>query len=792
MRLSSISSLLGRYAVPGLFAVLVALVIYVMSGPANTANTPDTKVVMDTPNTACPEAGEPAPPTGMEPAPLRLPKPGCDLCTEENPVARVGADGLANFRPRLCNRGSVPRTLHLAVRDFTAVGWNGEPYELNTTRALGAEIDADKPFVEGRKPLAAGQCVGLQIAVGNLWQAGSMRSVLRDRDSEIAGLEARRSSVPFALKIDGPNPGKLDLTLFKGKAAKFQIHNDDAMTYRFRWILELGDETRSGCALVAPHHKVALTVALDNGAFGLLESGLLRPGSRSGRLLLRHEPDPEYLNLPATPKDIPVAARLNYFANRDVQHIANFSVVFLALSLGVVGSLVINFALPMQRKRVALKQRLAELDALLNGQGSVAGTRVVNILRVELGRLRAAVNDHWPIVPEIETVLPQLDAKVNGLERRVALARAAGSTQVEARSSTTLALHEIEAIVDNCAAALRIVELPAPGEADLQRAQDLINRATTVAATALIPPDAKAVQELDARAKGAKLPLAVLAPPPGALPAALPPADTELWKDLDDLLLDLQQGYAGMSSTPTRAEYVLASRAIWKAEAILTFQKLIQNSGSATVYRSRLDRARELLDALLPGAKESIPGAARLMREIEQNVSRSDLLAALTPKAPTLAWIEVSPPNPAQFQTTRLRVRLSDPGLDESDARRSLRCVWRVDDTELEGDFLAYHFFERKLSYRPSTFRIDAELFDGLHSLRKLPQATVSLPRSGDLVRSSTWLAIFSLLITVFVVTVGLLTAAQEKLQPLGWASGLVALFVLGYGADVVKRALAR
>ncbi len=61
-----------------------------------------------------------------------------------------------------------------------------------------------------------------------------------------------------------------------------------------------------------------------------------------------------------------------------------------------------------------------------------------------------------------------------------------------------------------------------------------------------------------------------------------------------------------------------------------------------------------------------------------------------------------------------------------------------------------------------------------------------------DLGRSSTILSVAGLAVTVTAVVVGLLAAAQDKLQSLDWSTGVLTVLALGFGADVVKRALGK
>ena len=76
------------------------------------------------------------------------------------------------------------------------------------------------------------------------------------------------------------------------------------------------------------------------------------------------------------------------------------------------------------------------------------------------------------------------------------------------------------------------------------------------------------------------------------------------------------------------------------------------------------------------------------------------------------------------------------------------------------------------------------------HPFVTLQSPPIRLEMTKSYGESSTMLSIASLAITVLLVGLGLLAGAQEKLQSMDWVSGLVAIVLLGFGADVLKRAI--
>ena len=716
----------------------------------------------------------------------------CKVCVRENPVLEAGADGRASSVLQVCNFDTVPHRLALSASDFSATGFGGRTIWLNTTRTLAADRDADRPIVESTADLAVQACVKLRLEVGKLSQAARMSATLNDGPTPLAMLSATRVSVPFALKMDGPNPEKLDISFYQGQTSKIPIRNDDPIDYRFQWTMELGDIVRSGVAEIRAKGLTALEVALGHDVPSWPEGGFLRPAQGEGRLTLRLVQDDNLQTGAAEPHFIPIKARLNYYTEI-YQGIFNVFWVFFLLLVGTLMSLVINYALPMQRRRVAFKQSLSEQESALNGQGNLIGSRTLNSLRVELSRLRAAVDAASSFLPETAVVMPRLEARIAAVTQRIRIANEASRSLAELKNNNSIALHEGDAIADECTAALRIVELASPGESDLQSASAHLAAAAAVIAASNDTPDASAVAALVARANKLPIPLPEPLPVPSASSASAPEADLAVWKDLNIRLGQLSRDFlTEQAAAPGRGEYVRASEAVWKAEAIANFAWLVATAETPAIYRQRLDRAPAFLDTLTPGPNESALSARLLLREVDQNISKADVLAAIS--GPDVkARIEVDPPAPTAYQITTLRVRLPGAGLDASDARRAIACRWKVDGVDLEGEqFAVAHFFEERRRERVSTYQVEVALHDGPTVVCVLAPKRVTLTSPRSFIASSTLLSVGSLAVTVVIVTIGLLTAAQEKLQALNWASGVVTLLALGFGADVVKRALTK
>jgi hypothetical protein len=730
--------------------------------------------------------------------------PTCTLCLQRNPLLTAEADGTASGVLQLCNDTASGLTPALRMSDFAATPPGRQAFALGTV-ALSAADASQQDIVKGAAPLAPKACIGLKVEATGLLQPGVMSAQLADGDRPLAELKAVRKNFDFRLVAEGPTPEKIALTVAQDGRVTIGLRNQDSVPYQFSWRLELGGDVKTGRMLALPGQPLQLAANLDTRQIGFWESGFLRTGERQGRLFLRHEPDPSFDVRATETRDYPVSARLFYWSPT-AQAIVNALAVLVVLLFGIALSLLINFALPMQRRRVAVKQRLAELDGRLGGIGSVISSRTLNLLRVEKRRLREEVRILWPIVPSTELALPELEKRIEALARRVDLTVGAGRLLKALEGDTGLARHEIDQATQLCGQVLRVVEKPAPSDEEFTREQAALEEAAVIRALREAKPTPDALQKLkvatekvEQRANDAEKD-----PQFGATPT---------WTEFRKLLGGLRALFLAADVTECEREhYVDAANAVAKAKAILDYADLVRTAGSQAVHDGRLAFAQPLLEALQPGPGESATEARLLLQQAEENVSGAQIEQALRATAPAHLRIEIDPPSPHAYQLVMFRVHLGAPGLDNATARSLFRWRWRINGLDIPAgqDWTGWHFFEpprtadwlRAVWQRPAddaasavAYTVTAEALDPAapeKSIVKLSAEPLKLESTKSYVESSTLLALGSLFVTVLIVGLGLQASAQEKLQTLDWTAGLMAIIAIGFGADVLKRALSK
>ena len=260
------------------------------------------------------------------------------------------------------------------------------------------------------------------------------------------------------------------------------LRNDDPMTYRFRWYVEIDGITRDGLATVLPYKTVALPLKLSGESFTWLSSGTLRGDTRPGVLTLEHLPHESLRNYPLSVRRYPIAAQLTYW-NEPWQGLFNSVSILILLLLGIAVSLLINFVLPLQKTRVAVKQRLYDLEGRLAGLDEVVDPidrRFLSQMRIEKKRLRSELRALLPIFPQSAVDLPRLEERLTHFTTRIAwVSQVGGVLQSLQRRCDIISTEEAEQIGIDCREILGIAAKEAALPEEVAEVAQRLQQATS-------------------------------------------------------------------------------------------------------------------------------------------------------------------------------------------------------------------------------------------------------------------------------------------------------------------------
>jgi hypothetical protein len=729
--------------------------------------------------------------------------PSCTgVCVEENPRLVVGDDGIATGVLRLVNRGSEVEPLQLRLGDFQ--GGVVTPAEwLHTERELQALRLEDKSIVDAGK-LAPGGRIAVKVIASRLTQPGVMAATLSNGATDLVIVKAVRHRVPFQLKVAGSTPDTLKVSFFNGGRAPIVLTNRDAIAYPFTWRLEIGGRcVKADRGVVMPRSEAPLPVNLDARHYALLETGFLRAGAVDGRLTVQFEPDPSFRRLDVPRHDYDVKADLHYWPDPTMQNLANGATILFLLLCGLVLSMLIRFAIPTDLKKVQLKKTLAALEGRLVGLAAVVSSRTLSLLRAEKRRLKEHISSLYPFFPENAAVLATLQEKVNALTARIDVTARVGSCLKQTTADPTVSPPELERVRAHCRLALSHIDRAVPAPADVQRAEAELALSMAAREAAGQPPTAQMRE--DVKKQFDELPARFGLDVEGQNPLMA----------FDSLFNALRrEAELPAGSQLIRADYVRATRALRQAQLMRDYVRLVEASGSGVVRAARLARRDDLIEALQPGPGRSLDRASDIVDEVEQGISGAEFAEAVRSGAAALR-VEIDPPAPQPLQLVTLRLRSARPGYDGAGARKECRCVWRIDGQPLEDDgFVAYTFFPEPSSdasnvllrgvaavkqsidkllgraqpMRPFRVEVSVHCRGNARPLLEMDpvEVTPEVPKSYE--KALTLHAGISLFLTVGIVGIGLLAAAQDKIRSMDWLAGVLTVLALGFGADLLKR----
>jgi hypothetical protein len=501
-----------------------------------------------------------------------------------------------------------------------------------------------------------------------------------------------------------------------------------------------------------------------------------------------------------------------------------YLIVFLTLFAGGVTSLVLNFALPMHERRLRVKQRLAEADRKVGDVSVDFDSRVRVPLGVERRRLSIRLRTLRWYNTQFSQEMIEIEQGIDRLTKRLDIVE---RMQKSLRLYWALRQRDIPVrLIDQIEAARKrvvdVLQKTDPGDADLQEAlgalQD-IDRTVAGASQPNIDLAKRLIEELKARrdelAKN---------PPEGPLVAAWPPEFASL---ITLLKADLAAAPPDLDSVHPD-DYAAMDRLDFKLGLLSEYQRVqagAPSAKSASVKMASDRLARELQNETW----DSLSRARCLVRELQEDIFPQDVVDEVAKKQVEIKTDRVLV---RQFELVQLRLNFHNSAVQSASARIEFTYRWDFDHDKLaENGWTVSHYFPYDTEPRWSThvreslsklagwvrakltlsqlllsqrgeyedlhrapYRVTARLiqnWDGIevpHQVEMTPPLDVYMPaRIGSL---PVLTEAVRLLLALGLAVLGLIAGAKEQLLKLDVFPALVAIFLIGFGADQIKNLL--
>jgi hypothetical protein len=720
----------------------------------------------------------------------------------------AGGDVIVNINPStnsgtttiyLRNDANEPKDVNEPLNVFLHI----DEFILQTTKkSVSARVafeytDSQQKQQKGafvQAEIRKGEVLVLSLEISGFSEAGEAHANLLNRDSRLASVKVIKFNPPFKVSLNSANPDNPELTFRRGKPGSLALKNEDPMTYPVEWYLVL-----SNTSTVLARDTVVLpggsTVPVDfnvpSHAFARSFSGLIKEPKQEGRLVLQFAP-PGEVGCPAPPtKTIPVKVTLQYWCPAQ-QLFASGVLALGALLAGGLCSVFLSLLIPHELQHIRLIQRIANLAQKTQMISTKVDSAVRVGVRVERLRLLELIRQVGAFTADASTVLKGYAGSLDLLDRRVSLvkeldeaAEVLHSLGGKSADAPPTVLENVRNQLDD---ATEVLRRAMPAEPDLQRAQELIQGAkdrlrNTASEDKQLASDLAArladlINDYDKNGSVGKIKRC-----------------QGLRDQLKELFVPIESGEYKTESNIRPVHYHWLSSVIERLHILRNYIWVWECASADYQKHMEKECEKDLLPRLRLRTWNDLCRARRLVKEFEQHILPDEVRAELAKKAISVHSVPIEPlPN----QLVRLEVCFNQHHLDECVAREEFTCVWDFGAIGKEEGWKIWHYFRNKNETRFSvSFRDERNGTTVRESEGDKKEATYSstiqLREKGEKAWSAQRkLEVIQFLVAFGVALIGFITGARAKLMELDVFTGLVGVFLIGFGADTVKNIITK
>ena len=640
------------------------------------------------------------------------------------------------------------------------------------------------------------EIVKLWAMVSDVWEAGDFEAELRNKNTA-TGDKIRIRNSPFNVKLGGPDPDKVELSLVKDQIATIIIKNEDPTPYSLSWRLRIGSRDVCGNNFTIDRNSIALLECRPSVSFSPSRlSDLFKSDSTEGNQLLLYPQINSGNTAGVSPwKSFPVKASLNYFG-LFTQQVVSYLAIVLVLILGGLTSLFLSQALPNRLKRLNILDQLDTLARTISDFSSNIDSKLQVLTRVERSRLREQLTSRNTVSPDFSGLVTECETLIAKLSTRVELIRQMDLvfgrlTQIRQDIPPTR-IDEIDACLDRAKTLLTKAQAT---DDEFNAARDAIKLASD-RVNGLDQADDDFGKKLIQRANEVKASIARI-------------EAKESFKDINAKLPGPYKTVKGITTPIPLESYSSVDLAIEKLILIGKYVELLEEIDESAVKDSLKGK---LVDFLQPSSRTALISARLLIREMKDKVYWETLKEALRDNG---AEIDVNP-SYAHYEGTPLNLCVSFKrrAIDRAAAREELSCFWNFDDGLRETGWNVSHYFLFRTpdEENPSLFKRLISRFKKEKTQKFIVKATfqdsegkeveanglpvvvskeltVKRGALGNLGERS-WTEALKLSAALLIAVFGLVAGAREQLLKLDVLPGLIAVFLVGFGADTIKNLL--
>lgn len=662
-----------------------------------------------------------------------------------------------------------------------------------------AEIEKPTERVEEYDAkLAKDEVKKVLLYAENVWDAGDIEADLNNETAVLTKIRMKRS--PFNIKFDGATPDKADVAFINEQPSPIRLKNEDARPYPITWkLLFNGADLCSGNVTLPPSGVGLLNCSPTiNRGFSRFKD-LLKPETTDGHVLELY-PSSSVQGLGNRPpvKTLSVSGSVSHYG-LFAQQVWGYVIIVGVLILGGLTSLFLSQALPNRLQRVKLEEQIEELAKSTRDLSSHVESKLQVVLRLERSRIRGVLNSRRSWSPDFQGAVTMSTPDLARLKVRVGLAQ---QMDVVLRRLANMLPHgvppqQVDAVEAEVRAAAVRIGKTAPTDADMEAAQSAITKASDLVER-LNQPDPTFGHEL------AKQTTAIR----GEIDTNFR-ATSDTFKRIVKEVPSPDETLQKISGTPPDIpadSYVEVDMAIEKMSLIRDYV-LLHDARTGDAKDRLLEPEKRLIEFLQTDNFHDLRNARLLFREMKDDVYSNRIGQQLNNDA---AVIEIDPRVAYHGAPTELCVHFLNPSLNSAAARDEWKCTWNFGDGLEETGWTVCHYFlippslGRRIKRRlrlPYLYKFPIEA-----RFEQRTEQTDSSPAAGPFVlnkelevrssaesgalRGRAWTEGLRLAAALLIAVFGLVAGARDQLTKLDILPGLVAVFLVGFGADTIKNLL--
>jgi hypothetical protein len=661
------------------------------------------------------------------------------------------------------------------------------------------------------KQLAKDQHWTLKVDVSNFLEGVEAKANLVDNaGNQLGELTAVRAQVPFGVKLEAASPDNPALSITRGQNPTLTLRNDDPYAYPVHYQFAIdGLKPVEGDLQLPPNGSKSFEFKPTDGWITDWFTSIFKSVDRPGFLVLSYDSTNLSQKTYLPSKTVPVTFHLNYWSHW-VPDVAGPLLLFIVLTLGGLTSLLVSCGIPNKLRQVQLRDQLGSLARRISAVSPSVDSRLRVLLRLELKKLedllrtkggwrgpftrdRLLLVPEWAL-PDFADTLADAAVGISKLETRVDLAEQLDSLRHTMESvADELPPTVIGQVSSNLQETADRARKPQLTDEEIALTKSLLEKAKTLMSD--WAKDTSFATGISARLKRLQGLLGIGTTDPSAL------KDTDVGKRFQTSMPGAFELLANQSlSDPANIgpdDYKDLDTTTAKLEVAVEYMRFFQSLPASS--QIGLDKREESLRAALnPDSWRSLRCAETYVREIKSGVYpedlRTELLAANGNNGASGVSIELERQLVRQAEPLELCVQFHNRALRRVPALDEWTPFWTfktLNGPELrEKWWTVWHYFDNPGDHEINVYFEGADgksISDDKGAPLVVSKTIQVLPQRGSNTRERLRAEILKLGIALGVALIALLGGAQEKLASLSLVQGLLAVFVMGFSANVVK-----